>query len=245
MILWGVRVHRSDTLAAVKAHRLSFADEQLTTPNLGGRIKPTAIVIHYTGGSRYKNAVRWLMSPKSRVSAHVVISECGTIVQPAPFNRRTWHAGKSKLGGRTGVNGFSIGIELSNPGRVYETKEPGIWRGKNKRSDLYTREHVRVDQKGRYWAYYPKPQLAALWKVMGALTTAYGQLEVVGHSDVATPAGRKVDPGHAFPMDDAKLFGRVRLQTFARHFDFLRNWAEKYGRHSSEFLDQERPDDAR
>lgn len=46
------------------------------------------------------------------VSAHCWIRRCGELVQFVPFHRRAWHAGVSRFANRTGVNDFSIGIEL-------------------------------------------------------------------------------------------------------------------------------------
>lgn len=47
-----------------------------------------------------------------KVSAHVLIRRCGTVVQYVPFNRRAWHAGVSCFEGREACNDFSIGIEM-------------------------------------------------------------------------------------------------------------------------------------
>ena len=47
-----------------------------------------------------------------RVSAHLLIRRDGALVQFVALSRRAWHAGKSRLGGRTRCNDFSIGIEL-------------------------------------------------------------------------------------------------------------------------------------
>jgi N-acetyl-anhydromuramoyl-L-alanine amidase len=47
-----------------------------------------------------------------RVSAHVFISRDGGLAQFVPFDRRAWHAGESCFDGRSGVNDFSIGVEL-------------------------------------------------------------------------------------------------------------------------------------
>jgi AmpD protein len=47
-----------------------------------------------------------------RVSAHVLIRRDGSLTQYVPFDRRAWHAGLSRFGGREQCNDFSIGIEL-------------------------------------------------------------------------------------------------------------------------------------
>lgn len=47
-----------------------------------------------------------------KVSAHLLIRRCGSLVQFVPFNKRAWHAGVSCYEGREACNDFSIGIEL-------------------------------------------------------------------------------------------------------------------------------------
>jgi AmpD protein len=46
------------------------------------------------------------------VSAHLLISRDGGLIQFVPFTERAWHAGKSSFRGRARCNDFSIGIEL-------------------------------------------------------------------------------------------------------------------------------------
>lgn len=47
-----------------------------------------------------------------RVSAHLLVSRTGEIIQFVPFHQRAWHAGESHFHGRTKCNDFSVGIEL-------------------------------------------------------------------------------------------------------------------------------------
>jgi len=47
-----------------------------------------------------------------QVSAHFLVNRCGRITQYVSIDDRAWHAGASFFCGRTGVNDFSIGIEL-------------------------------------------------------------------------------------------------------------------------------------
>lgn len=46
------------------------------------------------------------------VSAHLLITRQGELVQFVPLIHRAWHAGVSETHGRQNVNDFSIGIEL-------------------------------------------------------------------------------------------------------------------------------------
>ena len=47
-----------------------------------------------------------------RVSSHFFINRAGRLSQCVPINKRAWHAGESYCLSRSGVNDFSIGIEL-------------------------------------------------------------------------------------------------------------------------------------
>jgi len=46
------------------------------------------------------------------VSAHLLITRQGELVQFVPLTHRAWHAGVAETRGRQNVNDFSIGIEL-------------------------------------------------------------------------------------------------------------------------------------
>ena len=47
-----------------------------------------------------------------KVSSHLFIRRSGEIIQFVPFNKKAWHAGKSRYKERENFNEFSIGIEL-------------------------------------------------------------------------------------------------------------------------------------
>lgn len=99
---------------SIKNHLLYKDGERVNyklSPNRGGVIKPELVVIHFTGDNSLQGAVSWLCNPSAKVSAHLVIAKNGLIWQLLPFNVAGWHAGRSEYGGRTGVNGFSVGIE--------------------------------------------------------------------------------------------------------------------------------------
>ena len=74
------------------------------TPNHSGAFTPDTIVLHYTGGPTLISAQRTLTSPRVSASAHLIIGRDGEIVQLAPFNIVTWHAGRSSYAGRSGYN---------------------------------------------------------------------------------------------------------------------------------------------
>jgi N-acetyl-anhydromuramoyl-L-alanine amidase len=104
-----------------------------------------------------------------KVSAHAVIRrEKDEVFQYVPFIKRAWHAGQSEFEGRAGCNDFSIGIEL-------EGYSDGI---------PYTDMQYQ--------------RLADLTRVIMQVYTKITPARIVGHSDIAIPAGRKPDPGTFF-----------------------------------------------
>jgi AmpD protein len=55
------------------------------------------------------------------VSAHLLITRSGEVIQFVPFTQRAWHAGKSCFRGREECNDFSIGIELEGADAIVYT----------------------------------------------------------------------------------------------------------------------------
>lgn len=92
------------------------------SPNFEERkngVKPSMIIVHYTGMKTAQEALERLCSPESKVSAHYVVDEDGSIYQLVLEDKRAWHAGVSNWQGETDINSHSIGIELVNPGHEF------------------------------------------------------------------------------------------------------------------------------
>ncbi len=126
------------------------------------------LVLHYTGMTCTREAIDWLVNPKSRVSAHYLVEENGRIVQMVAEERRAWHAGVARWRDVTDVNSASIGIEIANPGHEWGY-EP-----------------------------FPEVQMHAVLSLCQDILQRHTvpARNVVGHSDVAP--GRKQDPGELF-----------------------------------------------
>jgi N-acetylmuramoyl-L-alanine amidase len=172
------------------------------TPNVGkGKLSPRFLVMHFTAGGSAKESIGWLKNPEAKASAHIVIDKDGTITQMVPFDKVAWHAGKSAWAGINGLNSFSIGIELDNPGRL--TKKGGQWVSdpgrKYPASEVLVATHKNESEPSG-WYKYPKAQLDAALAVAKAIAATYKVEDVIGHDDISP--GRKVDPGPAFPMAD-------------------------------------------
>lgn len=194
----------------IENHRL-VGDELTTVSQLpvviGPTIAPEVIVIHYGVTERLDSLVS-----AQRVSgywAHLSIDGADSVgrqvVQALPFNSRGSHAGKSIWRGKQAVNGFSVGIEICNPGPLIEGHD-GILR------TTYGSTWPRIDAlKARhkakfspitwnYWALYSEAEMEMCLEICKLLREAYPTIvDVVGHDDISP--GRKFDPGPAFPMD--------------------------------------------
>ena len=184
--------------------RVSFR----ATPNIGGALKPRYLVMHYTAGSSAASAVTSLCTqkPQGNASAHLVLARDGGIVQLAPFNVVTWHAGVSQWNGIVGLNQASIGIELDNAGPMNPIGKRFVaWFGREyPASEIMLAAH-RHGGPVRPWHVYPEVQIERALELAELLCQHYALQDVLGHEDIAR--GRKQDPGPAFPL--ASIASRV------------------------------------
>lgn len=201
----------------IENHRLSGPGvSQQPTPNTGGVLKPRFVVLHYTAGRDTDSAVRSLCTrkPQGNASAHIVLGRDGRIVQLAPFNVVTWHAGVSNWAGLNGLNPCAIGIEMDNAGLLHREGDRCVaWFGKPyPDSEVLVAEH-RHGGGVRPWHAYSEAQIARALELCEALAAHYGIEDILGHEDIAR--GRKVDPGPAFPLN------AVRSRALGRGADVL------------------------
>lgn len=201
----------------IRNHRLTRNDGRVgayvASPHAGGPITPRFLVVHYTAGSSAQGCIDWFCDPASRVSAHLVIARDGRITQLVPFNRAAWHAGQSHWGSLSGLNRYSIGIELDNAGQLI--RSGGKWVSPFTRRSYPDREVTVVchkhDPPGAEpcgWHAYTPQQIEATLDCGLALVKHYRLADVLGHDDIAP--GRKRDPGPDFPLGSlrARLLGR-------------------------------------
>lgn len=180
-------------------HRL--VDVEYVQDNMGWKLSPEWLVIHYTVTYNGPQAVRDLGDESQKASVHIVVDKDGSLVQMVPFNRIAWHAGPSEWEGRPTCSTFMLGIEVVNIGPLVRQGDVYL--------DVYKRPYdgpvVEATHKNpacryRYWAAYPDDQMQTLLEVGRLLVREYNLKDIVGHDDIAP--GRKIDPGPAFPMKD-------------------------------------------
>lgn len=142
------------------------------SPNFGERrngLRPSILLLHYTGVETAAKAIDWLTRAESQVSCHYAIDEAGAITQMVAENMRAWHAGESQWAGESDINSVSIGIEVHNPGHDWGYVDfPDV--------QMRAVEALCLDVIGRH-RICPE--------------------RVLAHSDVAPR--RKQDPGEKFP----------------------------------------------
>jgi len=152
--------------------------KDLPSPNFDTRRgPPDMLVLHYTGMRTAQEAVDRLRDPASKVSAHYVVDEDGSILRLVVEERRAWHAGKGAWQGETDCNAASIGIEIVNPGHEFGYRD------------------------------FPKAQIDAVVSLVSDIKTRWTipDARIIGHSDLAPE--RKQDPGERFPWKHLALLG--------------------------------------
>jgi len=186
-------------------HRLAKDDGTpfpfVATPNVGRKVDPRYLVIHYTAGRSAGESIRHLATKKAGASAHIVIGRDGAITQMVPFDRVAWHAGESRWEGVVGLNSHSIGIELDNAGwmkRGANGKWISCFGAAYPDAEVSEAVH-RNEKKARGWHEYTPRQIEAAQELSRVLVRSYGIRDVIGHDDISP--GRKQDPGPLFPME--------------------------------------------
>lgn len=193
---------------SINNHLLSGVNvtQSIVSGKTSGQFKaglPDTLVIHFTGGSSAASSVAHLSSPDVKASAHVVIGAGGEIYQLVPFNLIAWHAGESRWNGRNGLNHYSIGIELDNPGRLKPAGSDFISEfGRRYAANDVIQARHRNESEMSYWHVYTPQLIDACFDLCRELVKAYGINTIVGHEEIAP--GRKSDPGPAFPLDSLR-----------------------------------------
>ena len=114
---------------------------------------PDVIVNHITEGS-YEGSISWLCNPKSKVSAHFVISKSGEITQLVDLKDMAWsngkssnknsriHCSKSKIEiiRRRNINANRYTISIENEG-FFEDGQGGLTK-KQYEASLYLHDYI-------------------------------------------------------------------------------------------------------
>jgi N-acetylmuramoyl-L-alanine amidase len=174
------------------------------SPNTSGRFTGNNLqflVMHYTAGTSASSAVKTLTNRNIKASAHVVVGRDGAITQLVPFNMVAWHAGTSTWRGLSGLNKYSIGIEIANAGLLEKSADGKFyaWYGEEiPASQVTEAPHKNAPTVRRAWHRYTDKQIEVSLQLAEVLVAQYSLKEIIGHDDIAPR--RKTDPGPAFPL---------------------------------------------
>jgi len=192
----------------VKSHRLYLNGQQVgyqASPNRSGIIQPEGVILHDTAGRLDKgSSVGWFLNKAAKASAHLVVERDGSVTQMVPFNVKAWHAGRSVLNGRSGCNGFSVGIEIVNPGSLDAVA--GGYQSWFKKTYTTGDGEIRAASSryhgDGYWMDYSEVQIASVSGICCALAQKYQMNFVEPHWFVSP--GRKRDTNPLFPLDHVR-----------------------------------------
>ena len=196
-----------------------FSVEVRPSCNFSRRINENdirGIVIHYTNGSA-EGAYSWWQVRYPGTSAHYIIRRDGTVIQAVPEVYAAFHLGcywndeycRKCPDELCGNNGFfydpvenTIAVELENAGPVFEKDGWyadifGCPLPEDARIYFYGGSDPLYHASSFYEAFTGK-QLTTLEKLIRTLEDRYGQLMILGHSDIQQVS---VDPGPAFPAE--------------------------------------------
>lgn len=176
--------------------------------------KPSLIIVHYTAGASLESSANWLCNPQVKASAHIIIGKNGNIIQLVPFNKKAWHAGKSKWESLTNINKYSIGIEMDNAGKLSKRVD-GYYTSFNKKIDdqnVVLAKHKFGNQE-EAWEAYTQEQINSFINVCNILIQSFPIERIIGHEDIAPD--RKTDPGPALSLlslEETILNGRKDIE---------------------------------
>lgn len=178
---------------------------------------PEGAVVHFTAGRSRdeQDAVQMTKMAEQRGHCYFVIGPTGKVYQSFPLSEWGFHAGPSEFGGLNGISQYLVGIEVCSAGKLSEAKDGLIsWY-----SERVPREVSRFvdakDSAGAGWYHkFTDAQEASLIELIlwlkGNATDIFSLDYVVGHSEVASPRGRKSDPGGSLSVSMPELRSKLK-----------------------------------
>ncbi|HEX5871553.1 MAG TPA: N-acetylmuramoyl-L-alanine amidase [Longimicrobium sp.] len=193
------RLTRAEFRVDTTQHLLVRADSQpvrvVQANSVGSALLSRRLIVAHHTAAPGRPVEAYFERGTINSSAHLLIDRTGRVTQLVPFDITAYHAGRSQWKDVEGLNRHSLGIEMENLGRLSQRDGRWYWQS----TAVPSAEVQVIDGVG--WHRYTDAQLVAFFQVSCALRRAYPTIEdVVGHGDIARPAGTKVDPGPAFPL---------------------------------------------
>lgn len=196
--------------------------EYIQTPNVSsGTILPKYVIEHFTADTNPSSTKSWFKNKDAKASSQILIDREGKITQFCKLNQKAWHAGVSKWNGIEGLNSFSIGIEMTNAGRLH--KKGDFYYGTYEDVKFTEEQVIKAKHKNEktesYWLKYTDIQLEVCLELTNLLVAHFNMDDVLGHDDIAP--GRKSDPGPAFPIEKFKPSPKLgKIKTLKDNVNF-------------------------
>lgn len=161
-------------------------NEKYKTKNKRKGNRKLFIVVHATAGASAESSL--LYCERIGISCHYFIERDGTIYKTAEHDDVCFHAGKSNWGGYSGLNDFSVGIELANFGPMSADRKKPL----NQNYEWEFINNVEYEK-------YSEKQLKALKDLCLSIMEELklDKTKILRHSDISP--GRKIDPYLNFP----------------------------------------------
>jgi N-acetyl-anhydromuramyl-L-alanine amidase AmpD len=161
------------------------------------------LVVHYTVSGRSPQSAENVLKYLARKGLGcMVMDEDGVIYCAGNQDWSSdvaWHAGKSAWGGVTGLSRYCMGMEICNWGTAVERT------GTN---DVRVITDKKDNQFAGSYQKYTEAQEKALIGFISHCLATMPDFDIdwlVGHDEIATPHGRKTDPGGSLSMTMPEL----------------------------------------
>lgn len=174
------------------------------------------IVIHYTNGDT-ESSYSWWQREYPGTSAHYLINRDGSVIQSVPEAYTAYHLGcywedtycKNCPDELCDNSGYfydpvenTIAIELENAGPLFPRGDKfyNVWNKPVENTKIYYYTgNDPLYHASKYYQMFTDEQLASLRLLIASIESRYGDLLILGHSDIQQVS---VDPGPAFPRED-------------------------------------------
>jgi hypothetical protein len=167
---------------------------------------PSYFVIHWTAGEPTQKGSDGIASGVTSGFTYCFLERSGKLFQGAPTNQGGYHAGNAS------VSSFDcLGVEVACAGKVEKIGDKYVpWFAKNSDGSINTARCIPASEiiydkddtaddgsfAGYYQMFTPEQQHTLLKMALYAVQVLGIKVENIrGHDEVATPHGRKVDPG--------------------------------------------------
>lgn len=168
---------------------------------------PSGLIVHFTAGRSFKgdsDALATIAYGKEQGYAYYCMSRDGEIFAPFALDEWGYHAGASNFNNHSVSDQF-IGLEICNAGKLKKIGDKFYsWFNEEIPEHEVSMIQARDNASSGYYHKYTKEQEASLIQFCLWLKwnnpTVFDLNRVMGHSEVAIPAGRKDDPAGSLSM---------------------------------------------